>query len=70
MSHEMNMMAINVMFGRWECLIPPVALHRVGASIMHRTLCNKMYICSIVDISDERTVQSMRTTLFWRKKFG
>ena len=36
----------------------------LGASIMCRTLCPKMsFICSVADMSDERTGQSMRTTL-------
>ena len=36
----------------------------LGASIMCQILCPKMsFTCSIVDMSDERTGQSMRTTL-------
>ena len=48
---------------------PPVTSHQEQeggiASIMRRTLCpNMSYTCSTVDMSDERSGQSMHTSLF------
>ena len=43
----------------------------LGASIMRPIRCPKIFSTgSIVDMSDERTGQTLCTTLFWRKKFG